>query len=142
MTILMLRVFVFGITINGLFLSFHAFRLFSPQTNLTLKFPSWRKASVAAARPAIAFSSPWPCCWHPACFCPSGRRRSRPAPLTRPVQRASYLQGDRRGEDVKEGVGPVCFTQVRRSHPKSQPIRRAKCHLSWEELEVDSHFVA
>ena len=38
---------------------------FSPfQMNITRSFPSWRRASVAAARPGIAFSSPWRCsCW-------------------------------------------------------------------------------
>lgn len=57
------------------------------QTNLTLKFPNWRKASAAAALHATAFFSPRRCCSSPPSFCPSDRggggdtsRTAGPAP--------------------------------------------------------------
>lgn len=39
--------------------------------NYTLKFPNWRKASVAAAHHVTAFFSPWRCCLCLPFFCPS-----------------------------------------------------------------------
>lgn len=71
------------------------FSFFSPslppptpfQTNLTLKFPNWRKASAAAALHATAFFSLRRCCSSPPSFCPSDRggggdtsRTAGPAP--------------------------------------------------------------
>lgn len=43
----------------------------SLQMNSTPKFPSWRKASAAAAAHVTAFFSPWQCCSCPPCSCPS-----------------------------------------------------------------------
>lgn len=56
-----------------LFSHFFVFSLcaFSLQMNLTLKFPNWRKASVAAAPHVTAFFSPWQCCSCLLSFCPS-----------------------------------------------------------------------
>lgn len=43
--------------------------------NYTLKFPNWRRASVAAARHVTAFFSPWRCCSCLPSFCPSDCHR-------------------------------------------------------------------
>lgn len=54
---------------------FSHFSLSLSQMNLTLKFPNWRKASVAAAHHVTAFFSPWQCCSCPSSFCPSDCHR-------------------------------------------------------------------
>lgn len=76
--------------------------LFSPQMTLTLKSPSWRRASAAAARRGTASFSPWPRCSHPACSFPSDGRRAAEPP-TRLDLRASYQTEKSRAEEHQRG---------------------------------------
>lgn len=66
--------------------------------NLILLFPSWRRASVEAAHPGIAFFSPWRCSFWPLSASPSN---GHPISVTMPTSLGKvYNIGgeDRRGE--------------------------------------------